>query len=136
MSEIEKMCENTRVYDFRYDCDVSFSDGDFGRVTNCSKGEIKDYCTDKKYFKGAKVINVRHLYPPFTAEKQLELIKWLAKTRPIYITFLIDKWVIEGMVRYGKRYDTFEDALSGYINNIWQTLTEQDRTEIAEILKE
>ena len=135
MSEIEKMCENTRVYDFRYDCDVSFSDGDFGRVTNCSKGEIKDYCTDKKYFKGAKVINVRHLYPPFTAEKQLELIKWLAKTRPIYITFLIDKWVIEGMIRYGTRYDTFEDALSGYINNIWQTLTEQDRTEIAEILK-
>ena len=39
----------------------------------------------------------------FTPEKQLELIKWLVKTRPIHITFLIDKWVIEGFVRYGKR---------------------------------
>ena len=73
-------------------------------------------------------------YPPFTAEKQIELIKWLVKTRPIHITFLIDKWVIEGFVRYGKRYDTFEDALSGYINNIWQDLTESEQEQIRSIL--
>lgn len=75
-------------------------------------------------------------YPPFTAEKQIELIKWLAKTRPIHISFLIDKWVIEGFVRYGKRYDTFEDALSGYINQIWQGLTDQEKDEIRRILNE
>lgn len=74
-------------------------------------------------------------YPPFTAEKQIELIKWLAKTRPIHITFLIDKWVIEGMVRYGKRYDTFEDALSGYINQIWQDLTDAEEAQIKNILE-
>lgn len=74
-------------------------------------------------------------YPPFTTEKQLLLIQWLAKTRPIHINFYIDKWVIEGMVRYGKRYDTFEDALSGYINQIWQDLTEEEKQQIKEILK-
>lgn len=71
----------------------------------------------------------------FTAEKQLLLIQWLAKTRPIHINFYIDKWVIEGMVRYGKRYDTFEDALSGYINQIWQDLTEEEKQQIKEILE-
>lgn len=99
----------------------------------------------EKLYKNAGVgylMYVVDTFPPveypqinFTAEKQLSLIKWLAKTRPIHITFLIDKWVIEGMVRYGKRYDTFEDALSGYINNLWQDLTEQERTEVADILK-
>ena len=39
------------------------------------------------------------------------------------------------MVRYGKRYDTFEDALSGYINQIWQDLTEEEKTNIKNILE-
>ena len=115
MSEVEKMYKNAGV-----------------------EPKYKDYRTKngKTYEdKNPNNRNIRLLYPSFTAEKQLELIKWLVKTRPIHITFLIDKWVIEGFVRYGKRYDTFEDALSGYINNIWQDLTEQERTEIAEILR-
>lgn len=74
-------------------------------------------------------------YPPFTAEKQLLLIQWLAETRPIHINFSFDKWTIEGMVRYGIKYDTFKDALSGYINQIWQSLTEEKHKQVKGILE-
>lgn len=33
----------------------------------------------------------RHKYPPFTAEKQIELIKWLSKRRLLNITFCENK---------------------------------------------
>ena len=131
MSEIEKMYENAGVkkqYDY-----IVIQKNYNGKIAYTKRAVLEKVEQFKN--KTLRIIEVCPFYPDFTAEKQLELIKWLAKTRPIYITFLIDKWVIEGMVRYGKRYDTFEDALSGYINNIWQTLTEQERTEIAEILK-
>lgn len=91
----------------------------------------------------AKTKEIRHnlfecglFYPDFTAEKQLLLIQWLAKTRPIHINLLFDKWIIEGIGRYGDEYDTFEDALSGYINHIWQFLTDLDKEEIRNILNE
>jgi hypothetical protein len=33
------------------------------------------------------------------------------------------------------RSENFEESLAGLINNLWQDLTEQERTEIADILK-
>lgn len=114
MNEVTKLYENAEP---NRDCNL------YKHFTECPMKHTQ--CEDCENF----------VYPPFTAEKQLLLIQWLAKTRPIHITFLIDKWVIEGMVRYGKRYDTFEDALSGYINEIWQDLTEEERTQMKEILE-
>jgi len=74
-------------------------------------------------------------YPPFTAEKQLELIKWLALTRSVTINKFIDGWTIEGLVRNNKQYANFENAISGYINSIYPFLDERQRTEIKEILE-
>ena len=74
-------------------------------------------------------------YPPFTAEKQLLLIQWLAETRPIHITLLLGKWTIEGMIRYGIKYDTFEDALSGYVNQIWKDLKPEEKQQVKGILE-
>jgi len=109
MNEIEKLYKNAGVVFMKCsECDNNVDCG-FGDWKNC--------------------------HSPFTTEKQLLLIQWLAETRPIHINFYIDKWVIEGMVRYGKRYDTFEDALSGYINQIWQDLTEEEKQQIKEILE-
>ena len=119
MSEVEKMYENAGIKPYIY-CSKPQLDCDARENGTCKQ--------DCEYYSGKRTRIT------FTAEKQLLLIQWLAKTRPIHITFLIDKWVIEGMIRYGKRYDTFEDALSGYINNIWQDLTETERNEIRSIL--
>ena len=151
MSEIEKMYENARAYYFRYDCDVSFKDGNFGRITNCSKGEIKDYCTDKKYFKKAKVINVRHLYPTFTAKKQIELIKTIETKCDLVDCIQIvyrpieDLWKVtiipvlemsfEEMYLYFGCDKDFSTALAMAINNLWQDLTEEEKQQVKGILK-
>ena len=142
MSEISKLYENAGVYDFRYDCNVSFADGDFGCITNCSKGEVKDYCTDKKYFKKAKVINVRHLYPPFTAEKQLRLTTFIGlhygfqmlKNEAfdyIIATKMFVKYKFE-YKGYGYGYD---ETIANLINNLWQSLTPEEKQQVKGILE-
>lgn len=135
MTEIEKLFENANAYkmlcncEFKnlYDYHIEYGSD----VCDYTESKIKEPC---KVCEKAKQ-KIKY-YPDFTAEKQLLLIHWLAKTRPIHINFLFDKWVIEGMVRYGVKYDTFEDALSGYINQIWQDLTSQEKEEIRGILNE
>ena len=80
-------------------------------------------------------------YPPFTAEKQIELIKWLAKKD--YYT--CDYCEIEPR-KDGQEWlsychfkswtsNTFEKALAGLINNLWQDLTEEEKTSIKNILE-
>ena len=62
--------------------------------------------------------------PPFSAEKQIELIKWLSK-RQINSYPLIHGWINEG----------FEEKLASCINNLWQDLTEEEKQQIKEILE-
>ena len=75
-------------------------------------------------------------HPEFTAEKQLELIKWLSSKYGIYITN-----VGEYSVGFGTcigefcTNENFEDVLAESINHIWQNLTETEREEIRKILK-
>lgn len=136
MSEIEKMYENARVYDFRYDCNVSFADGDFGCITNCSKGEVKDYCTDKKYFKDAKVIKIKHLYLPFTAAKQIELIKWLALRDCITIVAYIGGIYSSEHDKYNVSECSLESCLARLINNLWRSLTDKEKQQVKGILEQ
>lgn len=89
----------------------------------------------KKRWNSTPYGGIEEYYPPFTAEKQLLLIQWLAETRPIHINKLIDGWIIEGIVRNNKQYANFENAISGYINSIYPFLNEHQRAEIKEILK-
>ena len=111
MNEVEKMYRNAHVYPRVY-------------------GDITKETFENKVFNMADMCN-----EAFTAEKQLLLIQWLAETRPIHINLSFDKWTIEGMVRYGIKYDTFKDALSGYINQIWQGLTEEEKQQVKGILE-
>ena len=125
MSEIEKMYENAG---------------------------IKEGCTLPNLcrYKGicAKPVNCEHYdYPFFTAEKQLELIKWLGKNKNGFNVFYdtsfnskekqywccADQWYED--FNYCCHKTEFDEALAELVNTLWQDLTEQERTEIAEILK-
>lgn len=75
-------------------------------------------------------------YPPFTAEKQIELIKWLKDNRSFHA---VGKWctacdstgeVIE------HRSELFEEALTGLINQLWKAndLTEEEKQQVKGIL--
>lgn len=63
-----------------------------------------------------------YIYPPFTAEKQIKLIKWMIKTKHRY--FMQD--IIA---------DDFSETLAGVFNFYWQYLTDEEKQQIKEILE-
>ena len=108
MSEVEKMYENAGIEK----CNSSLKDI---IPSVCLKNnEDENYkCEDCEY----------NWYPNFTAEKQLELVKWCCKRcRRFYIYNIND-------------IDNFAENLAKEFNHYWQDLIDQERTEIAEILK-
>lgn len=62
-------------------------------------------------------------YPPFTAEKQIELIKFLVENS--WCNYL--DWLV-------RCCESFEESLATLINNLWQDLTEEEKEQIKEVL--
>ena len=77
-------------------------------------------------------------YPPFTAEKQIELIKWLSDISS-YFSVHYDRY--KGMYNVqtcdGGLYVTnnLSEAIASRVNIIWNDLSEKQQNEIREILK-
>lgn len=95
MSEIEKMYNNVGIKVIR--------DNAIGRGYYIEHQRIEEH-------------------PPFTAEKQLKLIKWCLDNYRRYIFDSIEtEW--------------FEEQLCAFINNIWQDLTEEEKQQVKGILK-
>lgn len=114
-NEIIKLYENAEV---EKDCKL------YGNYSMCPY-KIRE-CTDCEYF----------IYPPFTAEKQIELIKWLARKGLIQINYSSHQCYQFNSFRFGGDYKVhIEEALASLINNLWQDLTEQEKEQIKEILK-
>ena len=78
-------------------------------------------------------------YPDFTAEKQLELIKWLVQNsyrNYFTIDYSFDKklWRCKCNLSDSDYEFIFEESLASLINSLWQDLTEEEKQEIKEIL--
>lgn len=140
MNEVEKMYENAGVKPLPTcnNCnmlDEYWSNGTYCSTCKCDKDS--DECNMANY-----------IYPPFTTEKQLKLIKWLAsKQYAKYTTSLLinirdtvrfSGGLIAGVctlnVRYDKQDKEFKNALAGLINEMWQDLTEEEQEQIRSIL--
>ena len=94
----------------------------------------------EKYWNSTPYGGVEEYYPPFTAEKQLNIIKWLLKSYDIGLSQLggrIDTSLdgVNCISGLGSG-DTFEESLSQAINDLWQDLTGEERKQIKEILSE
>ena len=126
MSEVEKMYENCNIKPKReVYCDWD-SDCPYPDIINSGCG---DECPYWKYEDEAT-------YPPFTAEKQLELIKGLAKHYGnIHILNNAARGFAIGIEGVSFNLKKFEEIIAMVLNCFWQDLTEQERTEIAEILR-
>lgn len=79
-------------------------------------------------------------YPPFTAEKQIEIIKFLIGKHASFDIFKNyeqkDLYMVHYECRYfPKQYLPFGEALAESINYLWQSLTEKEKEQIKEILK-
>lgn len=123
MTEIEKLYENAG---FKKDLPINLADLDFSEE-DCDELCLDNSCDECRY----------KTYPPFTAGKQLELIK-----------FLLDKYCdirirknLEGAY-YIKSFndiscfsEDFEETLANFMNTHLQDLTEQEQQQIKEILK-
>lgn len=142
MNEIEKMYENANVekevikgcYDYYSKLGI-----DIWKENDC-RGKNCDTCKKDKSIKR---------YPPFTSEKQLKLIKWLAINKEDFGVHYRDyddeyRWVcgcefeVE-VYRIFNEDETFEESLAGLINMLWQnkifSLTAEEKQQIKEILK-
>jgi hypothetical protein len=120
MNEIEKMYENAGI-NKKMTCFFA-----------CSR---KTCSVDCEHF---EKLDMR--YPPFTAEKQIELIKWLSEHYLLEIRRIKDthEYYI-GFNGYKKRVwnatINFENTLAKLINNFWQELTEEEKQQVKGILE-
>lgn len=76
-------------------------------------------------------------YPDFTAEKQLELIKWLGIRDEFnfYQNKITKDWIFYDHEKDATHY-SFELGLASWVNYIWQDLTEEEKEQVRGILNE
>ena len=89
----------------------------------------------KKKWNSTPYGGVEEYYPPFTAEKQIELIKWLAG---FYVHINNKGEVIN--ISTGDGYISYyagnlADAIALYINSKWDNLTEEEKQQVKGILE-
>ena len=114
MNEIEKMYKNAEI-------ELIVRDNAIGRGYYIEHQRVEEY-------------------PPFTAEKQLELIKFLMEQEDFSWTIVRRGKNTEYTFYVGYEYSSggfkeFTEALAGLINNLWQDLTEKERKQVKEILE-
>lgn len=78
--------------------------------------------------------------PPFTAEKQLSLIKWLARNKDGLGIDFYGSWEVGvkfewEAYKYTQENDSFEEALAKLVNNLWQDLADTEKQQLKEILE-
>ena len=86
----------------------------------------------------------RENYPPFTAEKQIELIKFITSLGVCEI----ENWDDKGFhfaIKRERIYPTtflslsninFEETIADIVNNLWQDLTAEEKQQVKRILEE
>ena len=85
--------------------------------------------------------NFEPFYPDFTAEKQLELIKWLStkelKIRTNKQPYAVYVGVLgnDNTCFYGCQGLYLEQTLAELINHLWQDLTDAEKQQIKNILE-
>ena len=75
----------------------------------------------KKKWNSTPYGGVEEYYPPFTAEKQIELIKWFMHSRHFSSVRFNAQWVV--------------DDIASHINFLWQNLTEDEKQQVKGILE-
>lgn len=139
MSEITKLYENANIKpEYRYDCNLAdtIKPVEVFPLRSCSKGEIKDYCTNKQDLKYCKVYKVNKIYPPFTTEKQLSIVKFLLG-KSVYYDTDGDReyWFHISDEIENSRYREFDEAIAECINKMWEDLRDYEKVQIKEILE-
>lgn len=118
MSEVDKLYENVGIKlgcckyaEYGYE-------GEEGTWYYCKK-EGKECWT----YPNGNANCVEKGYPPFTAEKQLEIVKMI-----LFSTW----WKNLKILQFSEKFD---EGLAQIINSIWQDLTEKEKQQVKGILE-
>lgn len=79
--------------------------------------------------------NLDPIYPEFTAEKQIELIKWLIINRGFKPDYEEKEWGFSTYYIGGYYRETFEEALANLLNELLQDLTDVEKEQVRGILE-
>ena len=113
MNEIEKMYEKFKI-ERKYKCNSICYGDDNPCPLWCKNCE-----------------NLVSFYPPFTAEKQIELIKWISRKEG----FRADGFSIEFGICATSHSSDFEIALAKSINCFLEYCSSEEKEQIKEILR-
>lgn len=121
MSEITKLYENAGIdYEERYNNCTLNKEGECKLKCSC------DIC---------KYSEEKYIYPSFTPEKQLEILKLILKKRRILdVGYIIEEDKYHCM-HYEHVFDSFEEALCADVNYHWRDLTPEEKQQVKEILE-
>lgn len=116
MNEIEKMMQNAGIEPIaeycKHQCNNEFDD---------------DACIGCKHIEKVE-------YPSFTAEKQLEITKFLLK-KAVYYDVKDDKYWFYYEECESAGYKPFDEAIAHFINKLWQNLTTEEQQQVKGILE-
>ena len=101
----------------------------------CSDNErfCKDCC---EYIKDAIPYCKSATYPLFTAEKQLEIVKFLLNKSVYYDTYGDrEYWFHLSDEIENSKYREFDEAIAECINKMWEDLRDYEKVQIKEILE-
>lgn len=122
MSEIEKLYANAEVKPFRYCYNCVDNNGNrIENSANCpSRHNCSNTCDTPEY--------------EFTAEKQLEITKFLLK-KAVYYDVKDDKYWFYYEECESAGYKPFDEAIAHFINKLWQNLTTEEKQQVKGILE-
>ena len=133
MSEIEKMYKNANVEKHLayFECHRGRSSTRKCPINYDERDEGCFYCSCENKMKEV------YEYSPFTAEKQIELIKWLVHyIKQINITDAISgEFYFTAFGCVGNMKIDFEEALASLLNELWQNLTSEEKQQVKGILE-
>jgi len=121
MNEVEKLYENAGI-----------------------KKQIPSLCSNyegdcigcNSYIKDAMPYCKNAEYPPFTAKKQLEIVKFLLSKSVYYDTYGDrEYWFHLSDEIENSKYMEFDDALAECVNKMWNDLRDYEKVRLADILK-
>lgn len=147
MSEIEKLMQNAGIEPNIEDCcklvDKYWENEDLAGIYVCFDHYMKAVCPhNQECTDECKNAYDKTIYPEFTAEKQLELIKFIG----LHYGFQMLKneafdYIIATkiFVKYELEYKGYgygcDEAIANLVNNLWQDLTNTEKAEIKRVLE-
>lgn len=125
MSEIEKLYKLADAKPYKI-CN-SCTDDNGNKITNSKNCSFRNLC--------GNACDEPHYI--LTAEKQIELIKWLIrKYKDISVQHQLNLFYINIRDIYtGMVHIEFDETIAGLINNLWQSLTEEEKQQVKGILE-